>query len=64
MGAFRLQRILIFLDPWQDLQGRGWQQIQGLYAIASGGFFRIRTSEIAFKNIHIFQNHTMIIFLQ
>ena len=34
-GGFRLKRILNFLDPFQDIQGDGWQVVQGLYAIGS-----------------------------
>lgn len=34
-GAFRLARIVSFLDPWADASGTGWQVIQGLYAIGS-----------------------------
>ena len=33
--SFRLKRILNFLDPFQDIQGDGWQVVQGLYAIGS-----------------------------
>ncbi len=32
-------RIDIWLDPWQDFNGRGYQIIQSLFAIADGGFF-------------------------
>lgn len=32
---FRKKRLLIFLDPWQDSLGSGWQIIQSLYAISS-----------------------------
>jgi cell division protein FtsW len=32
-------RVLSFLDPWKDLQGDGWQAVQSLYAIGSGGLF-------------------------
>lgn len=42
-GAFRFARLVSFLDPWQDAQGDGWQVIQGLYAIGSGGLFGVRT---------------------
>lgn len=35
---FRLNRIQTFFDPWQDAQGTGYQVIQSLYAIGSGGF--------------------------
>lgn len=32
-------RIRAFIDPWSDLQGEGWQTVQSLYAIGSGGIF-------------------------
>lgn len=32
-------RFDIWIDPWADYQGRGYQIIQGLFAIASGGMF-------------------------
>ena len=38
-SPYRLQRIITFLDPWQDVRGEGWQIIQSLYAIGSGGLF-------------------------
>lgn len=34
---YRMQRILTFLNPWQDPQGSGFQIIQSLIAIGSGG---------------------------
>lgn len=40
-GGFRLARITSFLDPWADAQGKGWQIIQSLYAIGSGGLFGV-----------------------
>ena len=40
-GSFRLTRITAFLDPWADKQGSGWQIIQSLYAIGSGGLFGV-----------------------
>ena len=40
-GSFRLTRITAFLDPWADRQGSGWQIIQSLYAIGSGGLFGV-----------------------
>ena len=36
---YRLQRVLAFLDPWQDPQGSGYQLIQSKIAIGSGGVF-------------------------
>ena len=38
-GNFRFDRIVSFLDPWADQTGDGWQVIQSLYAIGSGGLF-------------------------
>ena len=36
---FRLRRILTWLDPENHLDTGGFQVMQGLYAIGSGGFF-------------------------
>lgn len=37
--SFRLRRILVWLHPEQYLDDGGYQVMQGLYAIGSGGFF-------------------------
>jgi cell division protein FtsW (lipid II flippase) len=42
-GAYRTvprvgDRISIWLDPWQDVEGAGYQIVQSTYSIASGGF--------------------------
>lgn len=34
---FRLKRLVSFLDPWADPQGGGYQVIQSLLAVGSGG---------------------------
>ena len=36
---YRLTRIKTWLDPWADPTGDGFQTIQSLYALASGGLF-------------------------
>ncbi|WP_373463321.1 putative lipid II flippase FtsW [Herbivorax sp. ANBcel31] len=38
-SSYRYQRLVSFLDPWSDPQGGGWQVVQSLYAIGSGGLF-------------------------
>lgn len=40
IGAdYRAKRLVTFLDPFKDVTGDGWQIVQSLYAIGSGGFF-------------------------
>lgn len=36
---YRLKRLVAFMDPWSDPRGGGWQIVQSLYAIGSGGIF-------------------------
>lgn len=36
---YQLTRILVFLDPYADRDGAGWNVIQSIIAIGSGGFF-------------------------
>lgn len=38
-GSFRLRRVLVWLQPEQYASGAGYQVMQGLYAVGSGGFF-------------------------
>ena len=40
-GGYRLTRIVSFLNPWDYAQDEGWQIIQSLYAIGSGGLFGV-----------------------
>lgn len=39
IAPYRMARITAFMDPFADIQGSGWQIVQGLYAIGSGGIF-------------------------
>lgn len=38
---YRLQRLVAFLDPWQNPQGEGYQILQSLYSIGEGGWFGV-----------------------
>jgi cell division protein FtsW len=37
--AYRRQRVLTFLDPWRDPLGAGFQVIQSIIAVGSGGLW-------------------------
>ncbi len=39
VAPYRLKRVTTFLDPFKDISGEGWQIVQSLYAIGSGGVF-------------------------
>ena len=59
---YRLQRVVTFLDPWKDATGNGWQVIQSLYAIGSGGLFGLGLGESKQKYLYIPEPHNDFIF--
>ncbi len=38
---YRLNRLSAFLNPWSSPKGEGYQLLQSLYALGSGGFFGV-----------------------
>ena len=38
---YRLKRLSAFLDPWQSPRGEGYQLLQSLYGLGSGGLFGV-----------------------
>ncbi len=48
---------MLFLDPWQDARGGGWQIIQSLYAISSGGVFGVGLGQGVQKYMYISEPH-------
>lgn len=60
--GFRLQRVLTFFDPWQYAAGDGWQIIQSLYAIGSGGLFGVGLGDSKQKYLYIPEPHNDFIF--
>lgn len=62
IGAYRLTRITSFLNPWADAQDSGWQIIQSLYAIGSGGLFGVGLGNSKQKYLYISEPHNDFIF--
>lgn len=62
LEPYRLTRVTTFLDPWKDSTGTGWQVIQSLYAIGSGGLFGAGLGESKQKYLYIPEPHNDFIF--
>lgn len=60
--TYRLNRILIFLNPWNDPQGKGFQIIQSLIAIGSGHWLGLGISNSRQKFFYLPMQHTDFIF--
>ena len=50
---YRLSRVTTFLNPWSDELGEGWQVIQSLYAIGSGGLFGVGLGQSKQKYLYL-----------
>ena len=59
---YRWKRITAFLDPFADRLGDGYQIIQSLYAIASGGLFGLGLGQSRQKFSYIPEPHNDFIF--
>lgn len=59
---FRRARFLNFLDPWKDAGGIGYQLIQSLYAIGSGGIFGVGLGQSKQKALYIPEPYNDFIF--
>jgi len=62
LKPYRLQRILTFLNPWSDPLGSGFQIIQSLIAIGSGGLTGLGISHSKQKFFYLPMLHTDFIF--
>ncbi len=62
MEPYRLQRIMSFLDPFADARGDGWQIVQSLYAIGSGGIFGVGLGQSRQKYQSLPEPHNDFIF--
>ena len=55
---YRLNRIKIMLDPWSDAQGIGYQTVQSLSTIGSGGFWGMGLGDGVSKYEYLTEAHT------
>jgi cell division protein FtsW len=62
IAPYRVQRILTFVDPWRDPLGAGFQSIQSMYAIASGGLVGRGLGESKQKLFYLPEPHTDFVF--
>jgi len=61
-ASYRLARITTFFDPFKDTSGDGWQIVQSLYAIGSGGFFGLGLGQSRQKFLYLPEPHNDFIF--
>lgn len=59
---YRVARIMTYLNPWNDPQGSGFQIIQSLIAIGSGGIFGVGIGQSIQKQLYLPMQHTDFIF--
>jgi cell division protein FtsW len=60
--AYRVRRLLDFLDPWRDPRGSGFHIIQSLLALGSGGLFGVGLGQSRQKFFYLPERHTDFIF--
>ena len=59
---YAVTRITTFLDPWKYATNEGWQVIQSLYAIGSGGLFGTGLGDSKQKYLYLPEPHNDFIF--
>lgn len=61
-APYRMERILSFLDPFQDPLGSGFQAIQSLYAVGPGGLLGVGFDNSIQKHFYLPEPQTDFIF--
>lgn len=56
-SPYRMRRLLAFLDPFQDANNTGYQLVQSLLAIGSGGFFGVGVGASKQKMFYLPEAH-------
>jgi len=59
---YRRRRILAFLNPWRDAEGTGFQIVQSLIALGSGGLLGVGLGQSKQKLFYLPESHTDFIF--
>ena len=62
LAPYRFKRLKSFLDPWADPRGDGYQLIQSLLALGSGGFLGLGFGMSRQKAYYLPEPHTDFIF--
>jgi cell division protein FtsW len=60
--AYRRKRMMIFLNPWSDKRGAGFQIIQSFIALGSGGLLGVGLGQSRQKLFYLPASHTDFIF--
>jgi cell division protein FtsW len=59
---YRRTRIFSFIDPWHDAQGAGFQTVQAMIGLGSGGIFGVGLGQGVQKVFYLPEAHTDMIF--
>ena len=59
---YRIKRLIVFIDPWKDPMDNGWQIIQSMAALGSGGVFGVGPGRGLQKYLYLPAAHTDFVF--
>ena len=62
LEPYRRARIFSFLNPWRDAQGAGFQTVQAMIGLGSGGIFGVGLGQSVQKANYLPEAHTDMIF--